>query len=148
MSQEVEILLVEDNAYDAEMTIRTLKKMNLANSLIHVQDGEKALHFLFGTGPFAGREITQKPKVIFLDIKMPKIDGIEVLRQIKANDLTKTIPVVIMTSSKEDKDVVASYSLGANSYVVKPVDFEGFARAVNELGFYWLLTNHANGAGE
>jgi len=141
---EVEILLVEDSAYDAEMTIRTLKKMNLANCLIHVEDGEKALHFLFGTGPFAGREITQTPKVILLDIKMPRIDGIEVLRQIKSNDITKAIPVVIMTSSKEDKDVMVSYSLGVNSYVVKPVDFEGFARAVTELGFYWLLTNQAN----
>jgi len=141
---EVEILLVEDSAYDAEMTIRTLKKMNLANSLFHVEDGEKALHFLFGTGPFAGREITQTPKVILLDIKMPRIDGIEVLRQIKSSDITKAIPVVIMTSSKEDKDVMVSYSLGVNSYVVKPVDFEGFARAVTELGFYWLLTNQAN----
>ena len=137
----VEILLVEDNPHDAEMTIRALKKSNLANRLIHVKDGVEALDFIFARGTFADRRIENKPKVILLDIKMPKVDGIEVLRQIKSNDHTKTIPVVIMTSSKEEQDIITSYNLGVNSYVVKPVDFEGFAKAVSELGFYWLITN-------
>lgn len=140
---KVEILLVEDNPHDAEMTIRALKKVNLANKLIHVKDGVEALDFIFAKGKFADRHIENKPKVILLDIKMPKVDGIEVLRQIKSNETTKTIPVVIMTSSKEEQDVITSYDLGVNSYVVKPVDFEGFAKAVSELGFYWLITNQA-----
>jgi len=138
---KVEVLLVEDNPHDAEMTIRALKKVNLANKLIHVKDGVEALDFIFAKGTFADRQIQNKPKVILLDIKMPKIDGIEVLRQIKSNELTKTIPVVIMTSSKEEQDVITSYNLGVNSYVVKPVDFEGFAKAVSELGCYWLIIN-------
>jgi two-component system response regulator len=141
--EKVEILLVEDNPHDAEMTIRALKKVNLANKLIHVKDGAEALDFVFAKGSFAGRQIENKPKVILLDIKMPKVDGIEVLRQIKSNDDTKAIPVVIMTSSKEEQDIITSYNLGVNSYVVKPVDFEGFAKAVSELGFYWLITNQA-----
>ena len=143
MIKEVEILLVEDNVYDAEMTIRALKKVNLANKLVHLQDGEEAINFLFGKEQYAGRNITNTPKVILLDIKMPKVDGIEVLKQIKSNQATRMIPVVIMTSSKEEQDVVTSYSFGVNSYVVKPVEFEGFARAVSELGMYWLLTNEA-----
>jgi two-component system response regulator len=147
-NNDVEILLVEDNTYDAEMTIRALKKMNLANSLVRVQDGGEALDFLFGRGAFSSREISNRPRVILLDIKMPRIDGIEVLRQIKSNENTKTIPVVIMTSSKEDQDVITSYHLGANGYVVKPVDFEGFARAVSSLGFYWLLTNQPPSNGQ
>jgi len=147
-NNDVEILLVEDNTYDAEMTIRALKKMNLANSLVRVQDGGEALDFLFGRGAYSSREISNRPRVILLDIKMPRIDGIEVLRQIKSNENTKTIPVVIMTSSKEDQDVVTSYHLGANGYVVKPVDFEGFARAVSSLGFYWLLTNQPPSNGQ
>jgi two-component system response regulator len=137
----VEILLVEDNPHDAEMTIRALKKVNLANRLTHVKDGAEALDFIFSKGTFADRPKGNKPKVILLDIKMPKVDGIEVLRQIKSNEDTKTIPVVIMTSSKEEQDIIISYNLGVNSYVVKPVDFEGFAKAVSELGFYWLITN-------
>ncbi|MDB5152015.1 MAG: response regulator [Mucilaginibacter sp.] len=138
---DVEILLVEDNPHDAEMTIRALKKVNLANRLTHVKDGAEALDFIFSRGTFADRRKGNKPKVILLDIKMPKVDGIEVLRQIKSNEDTKTIPVVIMTSSKEEQDIIISYNLGVNSYVVKPVDFEGFAKAVSELGFYWLITN-------
>ena len=138
---KVEILLVEDNPHDAEMTIRALKKANLANKLIHLKDGAEALDFIFAKGAFSDRQIENKPKVILLDIKMPKVDGIQVLKQIKSNDTTKTIPVVIMTSSKEEQDVITSYNLGVNSYVVKPVDFEGFAKAVSELGFYWLITN-------
>jgi two-component system response regulator len=144
-NDEIEILLVEDNYDDAEMTIRALKKVNMANKLVHLEDGQQALDFLFGKGKFAGRETSNKPKVIFLDIKMPKVDGIEVLRQIKSNDLTRSIPVVIMTSSAEEQDMIKSYALYANSYVVKPVHFENFAKAVSELGFYWLLINHTAG---
>jgi len=138
---EVEILLVEDNIHDAELTIRSLKKVNLANNLFHVKDGEEALDFIFAKGEYAGRQITNRPKVILLDIKMPKVDGIEVLKQIKANAITKTIPVVIMTSSREEQDIITSYKLGVNSYVVKPVNFEAFAKAICDLGFYWLIIN-------
>lgn len=138
---EVEILLVEDNIHDAELTIRSLKKVNLANNLVHVKDGEEALDFIFARGEYAGRQITDHPKVILLDIKMPKVDGIEVLKQIKANAVTKTIPVVIMTSSREEQDIITSYKLGVNSYVVKPVNFEAFAKAICDLGFYWLIIN-------
>ena len=141
MNNEVEILLVEDNPADAEMTIRALKQAHLANQLVHLKDGAEALDFLFCEGQYADRNAEQHPKVILLDIKMPRVDGIEVLRQIRANDKTKLIPVVIMTSSSEEQDVVMTYSLGANSYVVKPVAFDGFAKAVGELGLYWLLTN-------
>lgn len=141
MDYEVEILLVEDNVADAELTIRALKQANLANKLVHLGDGADALDFLFGRGEFAHRNIAQHPKVILLDIKMPRVDGIEVLRQIRENEATRLIPVVIMTSSNEEQDIIMSYSLGVNSYVVKPVDFEGFAKAVGELGLYWLLIN-------
>jgi two-component system response regulator len=141
MISQVEVLLVEDNAHDAEMTIRSLKKVNLANNLVHVKDGEEALDFIFAQGKFADRDIVNGPKVILLDIKMPKVDGIEVLRRLKANEATRCIPIVIMTSSKEEQDIISSYELGVNSYVVKPVDFEGFAKAVSQLGMYWLLTN-------
>ena len=138
---EVEILLVEDNPSDAELITRALRKVNLANHLAHVKDGEEALDFIFATGSFAGREKQNVPKVILLDIKMPKVDGIEVLRQIKANSETKRIPVVIMTSSKEEQDIIRSYELGVNSFVVKPVEFNDFAKAVSELGLYWVLIN-------
>jgi two-component system response regulator len=137
----IEILLVEDNIHDAELTIRALKKVNLANNLVHVQDGEEALNFIFGKGQYADRDIQQRPKVILLDIKMPKVDGIEVLRQIKTNETTKAIPVVIMTSSREEQDLITSYQLGVNSYVVKPVNFEAFAKAISDLGLYWLIIN-------
>ncbi|HWC53004.1 MAG TPA: response regulator [Chitinophagaceae bacterium] len=140
-NNEIEIVLVEDNMDDAEMTIRALKKVNLANKLIHLEDGQEALDFLFAQGKFFGRELTNKPKVILLDIKMPKVDGIEVLRKIKSAESTRSIPVVIMTSSAEDNDIITSYDLGVNSYIVKPVHFENFAKAVSELGLYWLLTN-------
>lgn len=141
MLQEVEILLVEDNMADAELTIRALNKAKIANSILHLKDGAEALDFLFAKGVYAERDLTKLPKVILLDIKMPKVDGIEVLRQLKANEHTKIIPVVIMTSSSEEKDIVSSYQLGVNSYVVKPVGFEGFAKAVAELGLYWMLLN-------
>lgn len=140
---EVEILLVEDNRKDAEMTIRALRKVNLANKLVHVMDGEEALNFLFGHGEFEERKNASPPRVILLDIKMPKVDGIEVLRKIKDDRRTRMIPVIIMTSSKEEQDIITSYQLGVNSYVVKPVEFENFAKAVSQLGLYWLLTNQS-----
>ena len=143
---EVEILLVEDNPSDAELVIRALRKVNLANNLVHLKDGEEALDFIFATGPFAGREKSAVPKVILLDIKMPKVDGIEVLRRVKSDPATKHIPVVIMTSSKEEQDVIRSYELGVNSFVVKPVGFQNFASAVSELGLYWVLTNQSLGS--
>jgi len=142
-NNEAEILLVEDSSDDAEMTIRALKKVNLADNLVHLEDGQEALDYLFGKGKYSSRELSKQPKVILLDIKMPRVDGIEVLRQIKLNEATRMIPVVIMTSSSEEKDMIASYSLGVNSYVVKPVNFESFAKAVSDLGLYWLLTNQA-----
>lgn len=141
MLHEVEILLVEDNMSDAELTIRALTKAKIANSILHLKDGAEALDYLFGKAAYAERDITKLPKVILLDIKMPKVDGIEVLRQLKASEHTKVIPVVIMTSSAEEKDIVSSYQLGVNSYVVKPVGFEDFAKAVGELGLYWMLLN-------
>jgi two-component system response regulator len=138
---EVEILLVEDNMSDAELIIHSLSESNLSNHLVHLQDGEEALDFIFGRGIFAERDLGKTPKVILLDIKMPKVDGIEVLRQIRSNEESKLIPVVIMTSSKEEQDIIKSYRLGANSYVVKPVNFAAFAKAVSDLGLYWTLTN-------
>ncbi|OGU30368.1 MAG: two-component system response regulator [Ignavibacteria bacterium GWA2_35_9] len=141
----VEILLVEDNLNDAELTVRALRKNNITNELIHLKDGAEALDFIFGTGSYKGRDINNRPKVILLDLKMPKVDGIEVLRRIKENDLTKKIPVVILTSSKEDPDIRTCYELGANSYIVKPVEFDNFQKAVSDLGLYWLLLNQTTG---
>lgn len=137
---EVEILLVEDNAEDAEMTLRALRKRNLANQVHWVKDGAEALDYLFCSGPYAARDPGQTPKLVLLDIKMPKVDGIEVLRRIKGSDL-RTIPVVVMTSSSEERDVLQSYRLGVNSYIVKPVQFEAFLETVANIGLYWLLTN-------
>lgn len=144
-NKEVDILLVEDNPHDAEMTTRALRKNNVANRLVHLKDGAVALDFLFGTGEYENRDTQYKPKVILLDLKMPKVDGIEVLARIKGNDLTKDIPVVVLTSSKESPDIETCYRLGANSYIVKPVEFEGFMKVVTELGFYWLIINQSNG---
>jgi len=138
---EVEIVLVEDNPSDAELTIRALKKINLSNHLIHLKDGAEALDFIFARGAYSGRNINHKPRVILLDIKMPKVDGLEVLKQIKEDERTKSIPVVIMTSSREQNDIINGYKLGVNSYVVKPVDFGSFAKAVSDLGLYWILLN-------
>jgi len=138
----VEILLVEDNITDAELTIRELKKHNMANNLVHVKNGEEALDFIFATGKYATtREIQYSPKVVLLDIQMPKINGLEVLQKIKADPRTRAIPVVVLTSSKESPDIQKCYDLGANSYIVKPVNFEGFAQSIKNLGFYWLLLN-------
>ena len=142
-SKEIEILLVEDNPNDAELTIRALKKSKLANNLFHVKDGAQALDFIFAKGEFSSRKMESKPKLILLDLKLPKVDGLEVLMQIKSNELTKLIPVVMLTSSKEQKDIIESYNLGVNSYIVKPVEFEKFVQAVSELGLYWLLYNQA-----
>jgi two-component system response regulator len=137
----VEILLVEDNLHDAELTIRSLRKHNLANHLHHVHDGVEALDYLFGTGTRAEAGPAPPPRVVLLDIKLPRVDGIEVLRRMKADERTRSIPVVMLTSSREDRDVVESYRLGANSYVAKPVDFDKFARAVSDLGMYWMVLN-------
>lgn len=141
MEYQVEILLIEDNMSDAELTIRALKKNNLSNKLVHLKDGAEALDFIFGTGEYAGRNINDKPKVILLDLKMPKISGIQVLQKIKSDERTKKIPVVVLTSSKEDPDIEECYRLGVNSYVVKPVQFEKFLTAVSELGLYWMIVN-------
>ena len=141
-NREIEILLVEDNMDDAELAILALRKKNIANSLVHLENGAEALDFLFGKGKYAGRNISNKPKVILLDLKMPKVDGLEVLKQIKADEETKVIPVVVLTSSKENPDIEEAYLLGANSYMVKPVEFDNFTQAVAEIGMYWLLYNH------
>jgi two-component system response regulator len=137
----VEILLVEDNPRDAELTQRALRKHNLANHLVHVKDGQEALDWLFATGPYADRPVNHRPKVVLLDLKLPKVDGLEVLRAMRADDRTRTIPVVVLTSSREEQDLVTSYQLGVNSYIVKPVDFENFSDAVVQTGHYWLLLN-------
>jgi two-component system response regulator len=138
----VEILIVEDTEQDLELALRALRKANLTNRIQIVRDGEEALDFLFCKGAYTDRKIENGPKVILLDLKLPKIDGLEVLKQIKSDPRTQAMPVVVLTSSKEQNDVVESYRLGVNSYIVKPVNFEGFAKAVQELGMYWLLLNH------
>jgi two-component system response regulator len=141
-ANSVEILLVEDNITDAELTIRALKKHNMANNLVHVRNGEEALDFIFGTGAYKdNRDATRPPKVVLLDIQMPKVNGIEVLEKIKSDPRTKATPVVILTSSKENPDIQKCYALGANSYIVKPVNFESFAQSIKDLGLYWLLLN-------
>ena len=141
LHKTVEILLVEDSIDDAELTIREMKKHNLANELFHVKDGAEAIDYIFGKGVFEGRLIEQRPKLVLLDIQMPKINGIEVLETIKSDERTKTIPVVMLTSSKEDPDIQRCYSLGANSYIVKPVNFEAFTAAIRSIHYYWLLLN-------
>ena len=137
---QVEILLVEDNPEDAEMTMRALRKRNLANHLHWVKDGEEALEYLFCTGRYAGRDLSHPPRLVLLDIKMPKVDGIEVLRRVKSSEL-RQVPVVVMTSSNEERDVLESYRLGVNSYIVKPVQFDDFLETVSKIGLYWVLTN-------
>ena len=144
-TEEVEILLVEDNPDDAELALRALRKSHVANQVEHVADGAQALDFLFGTGDYSERNIENHPKVILLDLKLPKVDGLEVLQRIKADPNTRTIPVVMLTSSRAERDLVESYHLGVNSYIVKPVDFEQFIEAVSQLGFYWLLLNQSSG---
>ena len=142
MSEDVvEILLVEDNPNDEELTLHAFRKYHLTNRLQVVRDGEEALDFIFCRAQYASRNIQNGPKVILLDIKLPKVDGREVLRQIKADEQTRTIPVVLLTSSREERDILAGYAHGANSYIVKPVDFEQFTESVRTLGMYWLLLN-------
>ena len=137
----IELLLVEDNPQDLELALRALRKGNITNHIEVARDGAEALDFLFCRGAHASRNIADTPKVVLLDLKLPKVDGLDVLRQIKADARTRTIPVVVLTSSREQRDLVESYELGVNSYIVKPVNFESFTRAVQELGLYWLLLN-------
>jgi two-component system, response regulator len=139
--KECEILIIEDNPNDAELMIRSLKKNHLANKLIVIEDGETALDFIFCRGDYAKRDLNSPPKVIFLDLKLPKVSGLEILKKVKSNEQTKNIPVIIVTSSSEDPDIKAAYELGANSYVVKPVNFDSFSKTMTQLGMYWLLVN-------
>jgi two-component system response regulator len=141
MNHEVEILLVEDNPNDAELAMRALKKNKLANNVIRVADGEEALDYIFARGSFKLRERLNIPKLILLDLKLPKVNGLEVLKIIKADEITKMIPVVVLTSSQEESDLIESYRLGVNSYIVKPVDFDKFFDSVRDIGLYWLLLN-------
>jgi two-component system, response regulator len=137
----IEILLVEDNPNDLELALHALKKNHLANRIQVARDGQDALDFVYGNGAFNGRLLQHGPRVILLDLKLPKVDGLDVVRTLKANERTRSIPIVIMTSSREERDLVESYRLGVNSYILKPVDFAQFTEAVRHLGFYWLLMN-------
>lgn len=144
-TKAVDILLVEDSPYDAELTITSLMSKNITNRIEHVEDGAEALDFIFCRGRYALRNFENRPRLILLDLKMPKVSGIEVLRQLKSNPDTQRIPVVILTSSKEEPDIETCYALGVNSYIVKPVGFENFAAAVSEIGMYWTLLNQPPG---
>jgi two-component system response regulator len=148
MPPDRNILLVEDNPDDEALTLRALKKNRIANEVVVCRDGAEALDYLFSRGAFAGRDGSDLPQVILLDLKLPKVDGLEVLRQIRANGRTSIVPVVILTSSREDEDIARSYQLGANSYVRKPVDFVEFSEAARQLGMYWLLLNQAPSPGK
>lgn len=141
MTELVDIILAEDNPSDAELTIRALNKNNICNNILHLPDGEQVLEYIFATGRYENRKRDEIPKLILLDLKMPKVDGLEVLKKIKSDDRSKIIPVVLLTSSKEEKDIAEGYRLGVNSYIVKPVEFEKFVKAVSEVGLYWLLVN-------
>lgn len=143
MATDKVILLVEDNPDDEALTLRALKKNNIKNEVVIARDGAEALDYLFRTGTHAGRETSELPQVVLLDLKLPKVDGLEVLRRLRADARTKRLPVVVLTSSKEEQDIVKSYDLGANSYVRKPVDFTQFAEGVRQLGLYWLVLNEA-----
>jgi two-component system response regulator len=139
--KQVEILLVEDDPHDAELTMRSLKKNNLANHVVVVTDGEEALDFIFARGAFSKRKVEDAPKVVILDLKLPKVDGLDVVRAMKSDSRTRVIPVVVLTSSKEESDIIETYKLGVNSYIVKPVDFDKFVATIRDLGLYWLLLN-------
>jgi len=140
-SKQVEIVLVEDNPHDAELALRALKTYNLANNMIWLQDGVEALDFIFAQGQYSDRSIEDVPKVVLLDLKLPRVNGLEVLEKVKSDLRTKSIPVVVLTSSSEERDIVTSYNLGVNSYIIKPVDFDKFVEATKEIGLYWLLLN-------
>jgi two-component system response regulator len=142
---EVEILLIEDNPEEAELAIRSLRKYNLANKLLHIDDGAEAIDVIFSKGKYAGNKNPLQPKLILLDLKLPRVDGLEILRQIKSDEQTKLIPVVVLTSSKEETDIIESYRMGVNSYIVKPVNFDSFTKAVSELGLYWVVHNQSLG---
>lgn len=141
MNGEKTILLVEDNPDDEALTVRALKKNNIRNEVVVARDGVEAIDYLFGAGKHAGRDTSVQPQIVLLDLKLPKVDGLEVLKRMRADDRTKLVPVVVLTTSKADRDLVSSYSLGANSYVRKPVDFAQFSEAVRQLGLYWLILN-------
>ena len=141
MEYEVEILLAEDNENDAELTMRALRKYNLANKLVHLKDGQEVIDFIFAEGEYSKRSVENVPKLILLDLKMSKLNGIQVLQRVKSDKRTKTIPVVALTSSSEDSDIKTCYELGVNSYLVKPVQFEDFIKVIHDLGLYWLLLN-------
>lgn len=143
-TQEIEIILVEDNPDDANLTIRAFKSRNLFNNLIHLKNGQEAIDYIFNGAEFDGKKFNDRPKVVLLDLKMPKVNGIEVLEKIKGDPKTKSIPVVILTSSAEDPDIKKCYDLGANSYITKPVGFENFSKTVVDLGLYWLVLNQPN----
>ena len=144
INEAVEVILVEDNPDDAALTIRALKKKNLANKLVHLKDGAEALDFFFAQGAFADRDTTITPRVVLLDLKMPKVNGIEVLEKLKSDERTKHIPVVVLTSSAEDPDIKRCYQLGVNSYIVKPLGFDSFTDKISELGFYWMVINEVS----
>jgi CheY-like chemotaxis protein len=141
MSEQADILLVEDNASDEELALRALRKNNVGNRIVVTRDGSAALDYLFARGDYAARDVKEVPQVVLLDLNLPKIGGLDVLRTIRADERTKRLPVVILTSSNEDRDLLGGYDLGANSYILKPVDFAQFAEAVRQLGVYWLLLN-------
>ena len=142
-SKKVDILFIEDNHYEAKLAIHNLRKHDLADNLLHLNDGELAVDYLFGTGAYAGRDINRKPKVILLDINLPKVNGMAILSMVKSDPRTSSIPVVILTASRESEDIKTGYALGANSYIVKPVDFESFSRTVSDLGIYWTTINQS-----
>jgi two-component system response regulator len=141
MNKPLEVLLIEDNPHDAELAIRALNELNLADHLTHLTDGQAALDFLFGTGTYEGRDVNQQPKVILLDLKLPKLNGIEVLRELRMDERMKYIPIVVLTSSREERDISEAYHLGANSYVVKPMDFLTYLDVIGNMGSYWLKIN-------